>query len=41
MHYRGDFPLEGMITHYNVRDFEQAFEDIKSGRTVKAILQWN
>ncbi|THW42102.1 alcohol dehydrogenase [Aureobasidium pullulans] len=37
---RGRFPVEKITTCYRVDDYERAFEDIESGKTVKGVLLW-
>ncbi|PNS14604.1 hypothetical protein CAC42_2661 [Sphaceloma murrayae] len=37
---QGRFPLEKLIKTYDYRDFQQALDDTKSGRTIKAVLTW-
>ncbi|KAB9006574.1 hypothetical protein FH972_026928 [Carpinus fangiana] len=39
-HKAGKFPLEKLITYYDIKDHEKAFADTKGGRTIKAVLQW-
>ncbi len=36
---RGMFPFDKMITYYDFKDIEQAFEDAKSGKVIKAVLR--
>ena len=40
-HKKGEFPLEKIITTYEVKDFEKAFNDTKEGKAVKAVLCWS
>ena len=37
---RGRFPLEKLISYYDVQDFARAFEDAKSGSAIKPVLRW-
>jgi Zn-dependent alcohol dehydrogenase len=37
---QGRFPLQKLITYYAVEDHQRAFDDVKNGRTVKAVLRW-
>ena len=37
---RGRFPVEKITTCYRVDDYERAFEDIESGKTVDGVLLW-
>lgn len=37
----GRFPLEDMVEYYDVKDHERAFEDVKSGKVVKAVITWS
>lgn len=36
----GKFPLEEIVTYYNIKDFQKAIDDSKEGRTLKAVLTW-
>ncbi|KIW59845.1 hypothetical protein PV05_00111 [Exophiala xenobiotica] len=36
----GNFPLEDIVSYYDVKDYAQAFEDARSGKVVKAVLKW-
>jgi Zn-dependent alcohol dehydrogenase len=36
----GRLPLHKVTTLYNVHDFQRAFDDVESGKTVKAVLTW-
>ncbi|KAK5264951.1 hypothetical protein LTR96_009750 [Exophiala xenobiotica] len=36
----GNFPLEDIVSYYEVKDYAQAFEDARSGKVVKAVLKW-
>ncbi|ROT34503.1 GroES-like protein [Sodiomyces alkalinus F11] len=40
MHAKGELPLEELITFYDVKDYEKAIEDSKSGKALKAVLKW-
>jgi Zn-dependent alcohol dehydrogenase len=40
MHAKGLFPLERLIEYYDVKDFEKAIEDSKSGKAIKPVLTW-
>ena len=33
--------MEEFIKYYDVADYEQAFEDTKSGKVIKAVLRWS
>jgi len=37
---RGQFPVEKITTCYDASDYKRAFEDIESGKAVKAVLLW-
>ncbi|KAI9933577.1 hypothetical protein MW887_008050 [Aspergillus wentii] len=37
---KGMFPLEKMVEYYDVRNYPQAFEDMKKGRVIKPVLRW-
>lgn len=39
-HSKGLFPLETIVTYYSIDDFAQAFQDMKDGKVVKAVLKW-
>ena len=39
-HSKGQYPLERIVTTYNVKDFETALKDTKEGKTIKAVLEW-
>lgn len=39
-HSKGQYPLEKIITTYDVKDFETAMKDTKEGKTIKAVLKW-
>ncbi|KAH6982451.1 alcohol dehydrogenase [Ilyonectria destructans] len=39
-HADGKYPLEELITYYNVEDFKTAFSDTEKGLTIKAVLKW-
>lgn len=37
----GNFPLEDMVSYYDVKDHLKAFEDSRTGRAIKAVLCWS
>ncbi len=37
----GNFPLEEIVSYYDVKDHEKAFEDSRSGKAIKAVLCWS
>ncbi|EEU36452.1 uncharacterized protein NECHADRAFT_94116 [Fusarium vanettenii 77-13-4] len=39
-HRKGLYPLEKIVTSYHVDDYTQAFQDMKDGKTIKAVLKW-
>ena len=39
-HKEGEFPLDRLITYYDVAEYEKAIADTEAGRTVKAVLKW-
>jgi Zn-dependent alcohol dehydrogenase len=39
-HNKGQYPLERIVTTYDVKDFETAMKDTKEGKTIKAVLKW-
>ncbi|PYI34345.1 alcohol dehydrogenase [Aspergillus indologenus CBS 114.80] len=40
LHQMGEFPVERLVTHYEVKDYETAFADVRNGKAVKAVLHW-
>ncbi|KAM7182997.1 putative alcohol dehydrogenase [Rhypophila sp. PSN 637] len=40
-HAKGEFPMEQFIQFYDVKEYEQAIEDSKSGKVIKAVLKWD
>jgi Zn-dependent alcohol dehydrogenase len=40
-HAQGKYQIEHLITYYDVEDFQQAINDTKSGKALKAVLKWN
>ncbi|KAH7093537.1 chaperonin 10-like protein [Paraphoma chrysanthemicola] len=41
MHAKGLFPIEKLVTRYRIEEFENALQDMKSGKTIKAVLTWD
>ena len=39
-HAAGNLPIEHLITTYDIQDYETAFEDMRSGKTIKPVLVW-
>jgi Zn-dependent alcohol dehydrogenase len=39
-HKKGDFPIEELITYYNIHDYEKAIKDFEDGKIIKAVLKW-
>lgn len=39
-HNQGKYPLERLIRYYNVKDAQQAFQDMKAGKVLKPVLVW-
>lgn len=37
----GRYPLEALITYYDVKEHAQAVKDMREGRTVKPVLRWD
>lgn len=37
---KGLFPLENLISYYNLDQSHQALEDMKNGKTIKPVLRW-
>ncbi|KAF5722896.1 C2H2 transcription factor [Fusarium mundagurra] len=40
MHAKGLLPLEKLIAYYDIKDYEKAMADMKSGRVIKPVLKW-
>lgn len=40
LHAQGQLPIEEMITVYKIGAFTEAIADVRSGRTIKAVLTW-
>ncbi|KAM7194633.1 putative alcohol dehydrogenase [Naviculisporaceae sp. PSN 640] len=40
-HVKGEFPMEEFIKFYDVKEYETAIEDSKSGKVIKAVLKWD
>lgn len=40
LHAQGKLPVEEMITVYEVGAFAEAIADVRSGKTIKAVLIW-
>ncbi|PYH92652.1 alcohol dehydrogenase [Aspergillus ellipticus CBS 707.79] len=39
-HNQGNYPIEELITTYPVEKYDEAISDMKSGKTLKAVLLW-
>lgn len=39
-HAKGNYPIEELVTTYDVKDFDKAITDTKEGRALKAVLKW-
>ena len=39
-HAKGNYPFDVLITYYDVRDYQNAIDDVTSGKTLKAVLVW-
>ncbi|KAJ9615421.1 hypothetical protein H2200_001496 [Cladophialophora chaetospira] len=39
-HSLGNYPFDELIKQYDIKDFETALEDMKSGVTIKPVLKW-
>ncbi|CEJ89833.1 Putative Alcohol dehydrogenase [[Torrubiella] hemipterigena] len=39
-HAKGNYPIEELVTTYDVKDFDKAIKDTKEGRALKAVLKW-
>ncbi|KAH7194511.1 hypothetical protein DER44DRAFT_844232 [Fusarium oxysporum] len=40
MHAKGLLPLEKLIAYYDIKDYEKAMADMKSGKVIKPVLKW-
>lgn len=40
MHAQGQLPLEELVKVYDMKDHQKAFDDVKSGVALKAVLVW-
>lgn len=40
LHSEGHLPLEKITTIYEDKDYQQAFEDVRTGKTIKAVIKW-
>ncbi|KAF5638109.1 C2H2 transcription factor [Fusarium sp. NRRL 52700] len=40
MHAKGLLPLEKLIAYYDIKDYEHAMADMKSGKVIKPVLKW-
>ncbi|KAF1810053.1 NAD(P)-binding protein [Eremomyces bilateralis CBS 781.70] len=41
LHRSGNFPLEKLCSFYDVKDFEQAINEVRNGKIIKPILKWS
>ncbi|KAG8165155.1 hypothetical protein KVR01_005430 [Diaporthe batatas] len=41
LHRRGRFPIDKLCKVYSFKDFDQALEDMHSGKVVKPIIKWD
>lgn len=39
-HAQGNYPIEELVTFYNVKDFDKAIKEMKDGTALKAVLKW-
>lgn len=39
-HNKGQFPLEELVTFYDITDHEKAIRDTQQGTALKAVLKW-
>ncbi|KAF7532091.1 hypothetical protein G7054_g8293 [Neopestalotiopsis clavispora] len=39
-HANGRYPIQHIVSVYDIEDFQQAIDDTKSGKTLKAVLRW-
>jgi Zn-dependent alcohol dehydrogenase len=40
-HRKGLFPLQKIVSFYSVDNYAQAFQDMRDGRVIKAVLKWD
>ncbi|KAL9564863.1 hypothetical protein ACKAV7_011315 [Fusarium commune] len=40
MHAEGLLPLERLIAYYDIKDYEKAMADMKTGKVIKPVLKW-
>ncbi|KAF4953617.1 hypothetical protein FGADI_5953 [Fusarium gaditjirri] len=40
MHAKGLLPLEKLIAYYDIKDYEKAMTDMKTGKVIKPVLRW-
>ncbi|KAF5984154.1 C2H2 zinc finger transcription factor [Fusarium bulbicola] len=40
MHAKGLLPLEKLIAYYDIKDYQKAMADMKSGKVIKPVLKW-
>ncbi len=36
----GKFPLEKIVTAYDMENYAQAIKDLEQGKVIKAVLKW-
>lgn len=41
LHRKGRFPIDKLCKVYSIKDFDQALEDMHSGKVVKPIIKWD
>jgi len=39
-HRQESYPLEKIIVNYSMENYAKAIQDMKEGRTIKAVLTW-
>jgi len=39
-HAKGNFPIEKLISFYDIKDFQKAFQDMKETKVIKPVLIW-
>jgi len=39
-HAKGMYPLEKIISSYDMREYAKAISDMEEGKTIKAVLKW-
>jgi Zn-dependent alcohol dehydrogenase len=40
-HASGQFPMHELIRYYDIKDYERAIEDMRTGKAIKVVLKWS